>query len=72
MSALIFMLVLAAIGIRTIYDGWWSLTVHWKRDGQTFWRDQIFRFERIFWGLVLVYMAFYFGMQMFVSCNITM
>jgi hypothetical protein len=72
MIALIFMLVLFGIGVRMIYDGWWSLTVHWKRDGQTFGKDQVFRFERIFWGFVLAYMAFFFGVQMFVSCNITM
>lgn len=40
-----------------VTDGWYSMLVHWKRDGQTFWRDQIFRVVRLGIGLALIGMG---------------
>ena len=61
MSALIFMVWLIIIAVWLVCDGWFSLSVHWKRDGQTFWKDQIIRIVRIVAGLWLLYLAIYFG-----------
>ncbi len=61
MSALVYLILLVVIGMWMITDAWFSLSVHWKRDGQTFWKDQIIRIVRLFFGLLLIFMAYVFG-----------
>ena len=63
MSALVFMILLACGGACIVWDGWGSIIGHWKRDGQTFWKDQLYRLARIGWGLTFIWMAWSFGVQ---------
>lgn len=63
MTAIIFLVCLVVIGTWNITDAWFSVATHWKRDGQTFWKDQLVRIVRLAFGLVLVYMAIFFGAQ---------
>lgn len=47
------LIIFCGLGVWLISDGWYSCLVHWRRDGQTFWRDQLFRILRIAEGLLL-------------------
>lgn len=64
MTVALFIILLCYISVTTIWDGLFSLVVHWKRDGQTFWKDQIFRIHRVAMGILGLYLAYFFAQVM--------
>jgi hypothetical protein len=53
LTCICLLILFCGLGVWLVQDGWFSCVVHWKRDGQTFWRDQIIRILRSIGGLFL-------------------
>ena len=62
MTALGFFALLLGTGVWLIGDGWYSL-LHYQKTTETFWRNNIFRWIRLTIGILLIYMAYYFGVR---------
>lgn len=49
--------LLTIAGMWCLLDGWFSLSLYWKDEKQTFWHDHYIRVIRMIIGVMLIWIA---------------